>query len=126
MDNNKIIEHISNMSVLELSQLVKQIEEKFGVSAQAVAVAAAGASSAGDAPTTAEKEEFDVILESFGANKINIIKEVRSITGLGLKEAKDLVEAAGPNCKIKEGLPKKEAGELVKKLTDAGATAALK
>ncbi|MBL0691024.1 MAG: 50S ribosomal protein L7/L12 [SAR324 cluster bacterium] len=125
MDNKQLIDHISKLSVLDLSKLVKELEEKFGVSAQALAVAAGPAAGA-DAPKQAEKESFDVILSNFGANKINVIKEVRTITGLGLKESKDLVESAGANCKIKESLPKKDAEELVKKLTAAGAEASVK
>ena len=125
MDNNKLLEHISKMSVLELSELVKLIEDKFGVSAQA-AVMAAPAAGGGAGEAAAEKTEFDVVLTEMGANKINVIKEVRSITQLGLKEAKDLVEAAGDNCKIKEAVSKDEAEELVKKLEAAGAKAVIK
>lgn len=120
-----LIEHISNMSVLELSELVKELEEKFGVSAAAAAVAMpAGGAAAGGAAE--EKTEFDVIMTSFGDKKINVIKEIRGITGLGLKEAKEMVEGAGPNCKVKEGVEKAEAEELVKKLAAAGATAEVK
>ncbi|MDH5561065.1 MAG: 50S ribosomal protein L7/L12 [Deltaproteobacteria bacterium] len=120
-----VIDFISNMSVLELSKMVKDLEEKFGVSAAAAAVAAPAA---GGAPVAAAEEqtEFDVIMTSFGEKKINVIKEVRGITGLGLKEAKDLVEAAGADCKIKEGISKSECDEIVKKLTEAGATAEVK
>ena len=123
----QVIEFISNMSVLELSQMVKELEEKFGVSAAAAVAAApvAGAAVGGDAAAE-EKTEFDVVMTSFGEKKINVIKEVRAITGLGLKEAKDLVESAGADCKVKEGVAKDEAEEVVKKLTGAGATAEVK
>jgi len=124
----QVIDFISNMSVLELSQMVKELEEKFGVSAAAAAVAmpAAGAATGGEAVAEEEKTEFDVVMTSFGEKKINVIKEIRAITGLGLKEAKELVESAGADCKVREGIPKEEAGEVVKKLTEAGATAEVK
>jgi large subunit ribosomal protein L7/L12 len=123
---DQVIEYISSMSVLELSQLVKDLEEKFGVSA-AAAVAAAPAAAAGATAEAAEEQtEFDVIMTSFGEKKINVIKEVRAITGLGLKEAKELVESAGADCKVKEGVSKDEAGEVAKKLGEAGATAEVK
>jgi len=117
-----VIGFIENMSVLELSGLVKELEEKFGVSAAApVAVAAAG----GAAPAAeAEKTEFDVILKSFGAQKIKVIKEVRAITGLGLKEAKDLVEAA-PKA-VKEAVSKDEANKIKEQLEGVGAEAEVK
>ncbi|TDK36903.1 50S ribosomal protein L7/L12 [Rhizobium deserti] len=118
-DLAKIVEDLSALTVLEAAELSKMLEEKWGVSAAApVAVAAAGG---GAAPAAAEEEktEFDVILAEAGANKINVIKEVRAITGLGLKEAKDLVEAA-PKA-VKEGVSKAEAADLKKKLEDAGA-----
>lgn len=117
-DLAKIVDDLSALTVLEAAELSKLLEEKWGVSAAApVAVAAAG----GAAPAAAEEEktEFDVILADAGANKINVIKEVRAITGLGLKEAKDLVEAA-PKA-VKEGISKAEAADLKKKLEDAGA-----
>lgn len=120
----QVIDFIANMSVLDLSEMVKELEEKFGVSA-AAAVAAAPAAAAA-APAEEEKTEFDVIMTSFGEKKINVIKEVRGLTGLGLKEAKELVEAAGADCKIKEGVTKEEAAEVVKKLVEAGATAEVK
>lgn len=121
----QVVEFISNMSVLDLSNLVKELEETFGVSAAAAAVAVAGpAAGAGEA--AAEKTEFDVIMTSFGAKKINVIKEIRAITGAALKEAKEMVEAAGPDCKVKEGLPKEEAEKVAKQLTEAGATAEVK
>ena len=120
---DQVIEFISTMSVLELSQMVKELEEKFGVSAAVAApVAAAGAG----AEAAEEQTEFDVVMTSFGEKKINVIKEVRAITGLGLKEAKELVESAGADCKVKEGVTKEEATEVAKKLGEAGATAEVK
>jgi large subunit ribosomal protein L7/L12 len=117
-DLAKIVDDLSSLTVLEAAELSKLLEEKWGVSAAApVAVAAAGGAAA--APAEEEKTEFDVILADAGANKINVIKEVRAITGLGLKEAKDLVEAA-PKA-VKEGVSKAEAADLKKKLEDAGA-----
>ncbi len=123
---DQVIDFISSMSVLELSELVKELEEKFGVSAAAAvaAVPAAGGAAAGEAEE--EKTEFDVVMTSFGEKKINVIKEVRALTGLGLKEAKVLVESAGPDCKVKEAVDKEEAESVVKKLTEAGATAEVK
>ena len=122
---DQVIEFISNMSVLGMSELVKEMEEKFGVSAAAAAVAAPVTAGTGDAAAPAEeKTEFDVILTSIGEKKINVIKEVRGITGLGLKEAKEAVESA-PKA-IKEGVPKEEAEEIKKKLEEAGASAELK
>ena len=122
----QVVEFISNMSVLELSEMVKELEEKFGVSAAAAAVAAAPAAggAAGGEAAAEEKTEFDVILTSFGDKKINVIKEVRAITGLGLKEAKELVEGAPKP--VKEGVGKDEAEELKKKLEEAGASVELK
>ena len=121
---DQVIDFIANMSVLEMSELVKEMEEKFGVSAAAAAVAApAAVGGATDAPSE-EKTEFNVILTSFGEKKINVIKEVRGITGLGLKEAKEAVEAA-PKA-IKEGVSKEEAEEIKKKLEEAGASAEIK
>lgn len=117
-----ILEAISNMSVMDIVDLVKSMEEKFGVSAAAVAVAAAPA--AGAAAAAEEKTEFNVILAKAGENKINVIKVVREVTGLGLKEAKDLVEAA-PKA-VKEGIAKDAAAELKKKLEEAGATVEVK
>lgn len=122
-----IIEAVKNMTVMELSELVKTLEDEFGVTAAApVAMAmpaAGGAAGAGDVAEE-EKTEFDVVLASFGSNKIQVIKVVRTITGLGLKEAKDLVDGA-PNA-VKEGLPKDEAEKIKKELEDAGATVELK
>jgi large subunit ribosomal protein L7/L12 len=116
----KIVEDLSALTVLEAAELSKMLEEKWGVSAAApVAVAAAGGAAGAAAPAEEEKTEFDVILTDAGANKINVIKEVRAITGLGLKEAKDLVEGA-PKA-VKEGVSKAEAADLKKKLEDAGA-----
>jgi large subunit ribosomal protein L7/L12 len=121
-----VIEFISNMSVLDLSGLVSELEEKFGVSAAApVAMVAGGAPAGGDAGAAAEEQtEFDVILDSFGDKKINVIKEVRAITGLGLKEAKALVEEA-PKA-IKEGIAKDEAEKIKEQLEGAGAQASVK
>lgn len=118
--NEQLIEHVSKMSVLDLANLVKELEEKFGVSAAPVAVA--GAAAAG--PAAEEKTEFTVVLTDKGASAINVIKEVRAITGLGLKEAKDLVEGAPKT--VKEGVTKEEAAELKKKLEAAGAKVELK
>ena len=119
----QVVEFISNMSVLELSEMVKELEEKFGVSAAAAAVAAAPAAggAAGGEAAAEEKTEFDVILTSFGDKKINVIKEVRGITGLGLKEAKEFVESC-PKA-VKEGVSTEEAEEIKKKLEEAGASA---
>ncbi len=117
-----ILEAISNMSVMDVVELVKSMEEKFGVSAAAVAVAAAPA--AGGAAAAEEKTEFNVVLAKAGDNKINVIKVVREITGLGLKEAKDLVEAAPKP--VKEGVAKDVAADLKKKLEEAGATVEVK
>ena len=119
VSKEQVVSYIENLSVLDLSKLVKELEEKFGVSAAAPAAAAA----AGAAPV-AEKTEFEVVLTSGGDSKINVIKEVRAITGLGLKEAKDLVEGAPKS--IKEGLNKKDAEEMKKKLEAAGAKVELK
>ncbi len=121
----ELIKSIETMSVLELSDLVKALEEKFGVSANvAVAAAPAAGAAAGAAPAAEEKTIFTVFLANAGANKIAVIKEVRTITALGLKEAKDLVDAA-PKA-IKEGVNKDEAAEMKKKLEAAGATVELK
>ena len=117
--NEQLMDHISGMSVLDLANLVKELEDKFGVSAAPVAVA--GGAAAGPVE---EKTEFDVVLTECGAKKINVIKEVRSITGLGLKEAKDMVESA-PKV-IKEAAAKDEAEEIKKKLEAAGAKVELK
>ena len=122
-----VIEFLKGMTLLEASQLVKELEETFGVSAAAAAVAApaaGGGASAEAAPAAEEKTEFDVILQAAGGNKINVIKVVREITALGLKEAKDLVEAA-PKA-VKEGVSKEEAEAIRAKLADAGATVEVK
>ena len=120
-DLNKIIEDLSSLTVAEAAELSKQLEEKWGVTAAApVAAAAPGAA----APAAEEKSEFTVFLASGGDKKINVIKEVRSVTGLGLKEAKDLVEAA-PSL-IKEGIPETEANEIKGKLEEAGASVEIK
>jgi len=121
---DQVVDFIANMSVLEMSELVKEMEEKFGVSAAAAAVAAPAAGGGESETAAEEKTEFDVILTSFGEKKINVIKEVRSITGLGLKEAKEAVESA-PKA-IKEGVSKEEAEEVKKKLEEAGASAEIK
>ena len=121
---DQVIDFIANMSVLEMSELVKVMEEKFGVSAAAAAVATPAAGGGGGEAVTEEKTEFDVILTSFGEKKINVIKEIRGITGLGLKEAKETVESA-PKA-VKEGVSKEEAEEIKKKLEEAGASAEIK
>ena len=118
-DLNKIIEDLSSLTVVEAAELSKQLEEKWGVSAAVAAAPAAAGAAAGE-----EKSEFTVFLSSFGEKKINVIKEVRAITGLGLKEAKDLVEAAPKE--VKAGVAKKDAEEFKKKLEAAGAKVELK
>jgi len=124
-DLEKIAEDLSNLTVMEAAELSKMLEEKWGVSAAApMAVAAAGAAGAAGGEAEEEKTEFDVVLAAAGDKKINVIKEVRTITGLGLKEAKDLVEGAPKP--VKEAVGKDEAEELKKKLEDAGATVELK
>jgi large subunit ribosomal protein L7/L12 len=119
-----ILEAISGMTVLELSTLIKEMEEKFGVSAAATAVAVAPAAGAAPAAAAEEKTEFNVILTAAGENKVNTIKVVRQITGLGLKEAKDLVDGA-PKA-VKEAIPKADAEAIAKQLTEAGASAEIK
>ena len=125
-DLEKIVEQLSELSVLEAAELSRLLEEKWGVTAAAAApvAVAAVAGAGGEAGGAEEKTAFDVILEAAGGNKIAVIKEVRAITGLGLKEAKELVEAGGKA--VKEGAPKDEAEEIKKKLEEAGATVALK
>jgi large subunit ribosomal protein L7/L12 len=122
----EILDAIANMTVLELSQLIKDMEEKFGVSAAAAAVAVAAPAAGGAAPGAAaeEKTEFTVNLMAAGANKVNVIKVVRAVTGLGLKEAKDLVDGAPKP--VKEGVSKADAEGLLKQLQEAGATAEIK
>ena len=129
-DLEKLVDELSNLTVLEAADLAKLLEEKWGVSAAAAPMAmpmmaaAAGGDAGGAAPAAEEKDEFDVILSAAGDKKINVIKEVRAITGLGLKEAKDLVEGAPKP--VKEGVAKAEAEELKKKLEDVGASVELK
>ena len=124
MSKEDILEAIANMSVMEVVELISAMEEKFGVTA-AAAVAVAAPAAGGDAGAAAEeKTEFDVVLASFGANKVAVIKAVRGITGLGLKEAKDAVEGAPST--LKEGVSKEEAEEAKKQLEEAGATVELK
>ena len=124
-DLARLVDDLSALSVIEAAQLSKMLEEKWGVSAAApVAVAAAGGAAAAVPEAAVEKTEFDVILAAIGEKKINVIKEVRAITSLGLKEAKDLVEAAPKP--IKEGVNKEEAAKIKKQLEDAGATVEIK
>jgi large subunit ribosomal protein L7/L12 len=124
-DLNAIADQIQGLTLLEASQLVKMLEEKLGVSAAAaVAAPAAGGAAAAAAPAVEEKTEFTVVLTGAGANKINVIKAVREVTSLGLKEAKDLVDGAPKP--IKEGVSKDEAATIAKKFTDAGATVEVK
>src|SRR5437764_3059725 len=123
-DINAIAEQIQGLTLLEASQLVKLLEEKLGVSAAAASVAAAPAAGGAAAPAVEEKTEFTVVLTGAGANKINVIKVVREITSLGLKEAKDLVDGA-PKA-VKEGVSKDEAATIAKKFTDAGASVEVK
>ena len=119
-----ILETISNMSVMEVVELIEAMEEKFGVSAAASVAVAAGPAAGGEAAAAEEKTEFDVVLASFGSNKVAVIKAVRGITGLGLKEAKDLVE--GAPAPVKEGASKDEAEDIKKQLEEAGATVEVK
>lgn len=123
-DINAIAEQIQGLTLLEASELVKLLEEKLGVSAAAAAVAVAGPAAAAAAPAAEEKTEFNVVLTGAGSNKINVIKVVREVTSLGLKEAKDLVEAA-PKA-VKEGVNKDEAESIKKKFEEAGATVEIK
>ncbi len=120
----EILDAIANMTVLELSELIKNMEEKFGVSAAATAAVAAAAPAAAAATAAEEQTEFSVVLTSAGDNKVNVIKVVRAITGLGLKEAKDLVDGA-PKV-VKEGIPKADAEGIQKQLTEAGAACEVK
>jgi len=121
--NDKILDTISNMTVMEVVDLISEMEEKFGVTA-AVAAAAPAAAGGGEAAASEEKTAFDISLESFGGNKVAVIKAARTVTGLGLKEAKEKVEAAP--CILKEGVDKAEAEEFKKQLEEAGATVELK
>jgi large subunit ribosomal protein L7/L12 len=123
-DLQKIVDDLSGLTVLEAAELAKLLEEKWGVSAAAPVAMAAAAGGGGEAAAAEEKTEFDVILTAAGAQKINVIKEVRAVTSLGLKEAKDLVEAA-PKA-VKEGVSKDEAEKIKKQLEDAGASVELK
>ena len=121
----EILEAVANMTVLELSQLIKDMEEKFGVSAAAAAVAVAAPTAGGAAaPAAEEQTEFTVMLTAAGDNKVNVIKVVRAVTGLGLKEAKDLVDGAPKP--VKEAIPKKDAQDIVKQIVEAGGKAEIK
>ena len=122
--NEKILETISNMTVMEVVDLISEMEEKFGVKAAAAVAAAPAAAAGGGEAAAEEKSEFDISLESFGGNKVAVIKAARAVTGLGLKEAKEKVEAAP--CILKEGVSKKDADEFKKQLEEAGATVELK
>lgn len=121
---DQILEEIANMTVLELSQLIKEMEEKFGVSAVATAAAAVAVPGGGSAPAEAEQTEFTVVLLSSGDSKVNVIKVVRAVTGLGLKEAKDLVDGAPKP--VKEGVSKEDANAIQKQLIEAGASCEIK
>lgn len=123
-DKDAFLTALDGMSVMELNDLVKAIEEKFGVSAASMAAPAAGGAGGGAAAAAEEKTEFNVVLLEAGANKVSVIKAVRELTGLGLKEAKDLVDGAPKN--VKEGIAKADAEAAVKKLVEAGAKAELK
>ena len=123
-DLNAIVDSLSQLTVMEAAELVKMLEEKWGVSAAAVAVAAGPAAGGAAAAPAEEKTEFNVVLANAGANKINVIKEIRAITGLGLKEAKDLVEGAPKT--VKEGVNKDDAKKIKEQLTAAGATVEVK
>ena len=123
VSQDEILETISNMTVMEVVDLISAMEEKFGVSA-AAAVAAAPAAAAGGGEAAAEKDEFDVVMSSFGGNKVAVIKVVRGVTGLGLKEAKEMVEGAPST--VKEGASKDEAEDIKKQLEEAGASVELK
>ena len=123
LNKEEILDAIAGMSVLDLSELIKDMEEKFGVSA-AAAVAVAAPAAGGDAAAAEEKDEFDVILTGFGEKKVGVIKAVRAITGLGLKEAKDLVESAP--APVKEGIAKAEAEDFQKQIEEAGGSVELK
>ncbi len=124
LSKEEILDAISEMSVLDLSDLIKDMEEKFGVSAAAAVAVAGPAAAGGDAAAVEEQTEFDIVLSSFGEKKVGVIKAVRALTGLGLKEAKDLVESAP--VAVKEGIEKSEAEEIKKTLEEAGASAEIK
>lgn len=124
VNKDEILEAIAKMSVMEVVDLVEAMEEKFGVSAAAAVAVAAPAAGGGEAAAAEEKTEFNVVMTSFGSNKINVIKAIREITGLGLKEAKAMVEGVPAN--VKEGIAKDDAETVKKKLEEAGATVELK
>ena len=124
IERAELLDAISNMTVLELSTMIKEMEEKFGVSAAAAVAVAAPAAAGAAAPAAEEQTEFTVMLNACGESKVNVIKVVRAITGLGLKEAKDLVDGA-PKA-VKEGIAKKDAEDILKQLTEAGAKAEMK
>jgi large subunit ribosomal protein L7/L12 len=124
VSREEIVEALSNLSVLEVTELVKELEEKWGVSAAAPVAAVAAAPAAGGEAAAEEKTEFDVVMTSFGANKVAVIKAVRALTGLGLKEAKDAVESSPST--IKEGVSKDEAADVKKQLEEAGASVEVK
>ena len=124
LSNDELIEELSNKPIMEVVELVKALEEKWGVSAAAPVAVAAGPAAAADGGAAEEKTEFDVIMTSFGSNKVAVIKVVRALTGLGLKEAKDLVESAPSP--IKEGVPKEESEDVKKQLEEAGASVEVK
>ena len=124
VSKDDILETISNMSVMDVVDLISAMEEKFGVSAAAAVAVAAGPAAGGEAAAAEAQTEFNVVLASFGSSKVPVIKAIREITGLGLKEAKDLVEGAPAN--VKEGVEQAEADELKKKLEEAGATVEIK
>jgi large subunit ribosomal protein L7/L12 len=124
MARAEVLDAIANMTVLELSQLIKDMEEKFGVSAAAATMAVAAPAAAAAAPAAEEQTEFTVMLTAAGDNKVNVIKVVRALTGLGLKEAKDLVDGAPKP--VKEAIPKKDAEDIVKQITEAGGKAEIK
>ena len=124
VNTNDILDAISKMTVLEVVDLIKAMEDKFGVSAAAATVAVAAPAAGGGAAAAEEKTEFNVILKAFGDNKVNVIKVIRAVTGLGLKEAKDLVE--GAPSPVKEGVPKADADSIKKQLEEAGATVEIK
>src|SRR5262249_13488921 len=125
ISREQVVDYLSNLPVIQIAELIKELENKWGVKAAPAAVAVAATSGGGDAaPAAAEQTEFDVILSGAGANKIQVIKAIREITGLGLKEAKDLVEAAPKT--VKEQVSKADAEEMKKKLVEAGATVELK
>ena len=124
LSRQEIIDAVAEMSVLDLSEMIKEMEEKFGVSAAAAAVAVAAPAAGGGEVAAEEKTEFDVVLSGFGDKKVGVIKAVRAVTGLGLKEAKDLVESAP--APVKEGVSKEEAEDIKKQIEEAGGTAELK